>query len=84
MVSQSLEICGQAILACVDWLERLFSAVGGTQYLIAALLILFVTSLFLIPLRGAYTGGAIRDYKTSQFRKQQSKNRSKNQSKKGS
>lgn len=69
MVSQALDIIAKAFGACVAWVDSLLSAVQGKGVLISALLIVFITSLFLMPLRGVSTErfDAITDYRASKI-----------------
>lgn len=64
MVSQALNILVYAFRACVAWTDTLFQSVQGKGVLLAALLIVFVTSLFIMPLRGGSVNlsNAITDY----------------------
>ena len=64
MVSQALGIVTSSFRACVSWVDTLLEAVQGKGVLISALLIVFITSLFLMPLRGGSVNlsNAITDY----------------------
>lgn len=64
MVSQALNLIANAFGACVTWADSLFDSVQGKGVIIGALLIVFVTSLFLMPLRGGSVNisNAITDY----------------------
>lgn len=52
MTQKAVEMMGTVFSACLQWLDSLLSAVQGEGFIIAGILIVFITSLFLMPLRG--------------------------------
>ncbi len=72
MTQWAVELMATVIAACVSWTDSLFSVVGGQGFVVAALIIVFVTSLLLMPLRGGgyvALGGAIGDFASSEMYK---------------
>lgn len=53
MLSDAFVLISQAFAAAVTFFERIVSAVGAAPLIIATLGMLFVVSMFLMPLRGA-------------------------------
>ena len=64
MVAKAMEVIATAFSACVQWTDTLLDRTGGKGFVIAAIIIVFITSLFLMPLRGGHVAlnGAIVDY----------------------
>lgn len=56
MIGQAIDIITTAFAACVSFFDRIVSAVGAAPLIVATLGMLFVVSLFLMPLRGAAIG----------------------------
>lgn len=71
MTQRVVEMMATVFSACVSWVDSLFTAVGGTGFFVAGLIIMFVTSLFLMPLRGGSVaiGSHITDFASSEIYK---------------
>lgn len=69
MTQEVVILMATVFSACVSWVDSVFTAVGGTGFLVAGLLITFVTSLFLMPLRGGSVaiGSHITDFASSEM-----------------
>lgn len=52
MVSWAVELFSEVFSVCVDWFTDIIDSVEGMPFIISAVLIVFVVSLFLLPMRG--------------------------------
>lgn len=54
MVGEVIKLFTTIFQKCVSWFNSLLSAVGGSDYVVAALLIVFVVSFLILPMRGGH------------------------------
>lgn len=78
MVIEALNICRTALLACIEWFDSIIQAVDGSGVIIAMAIVVFVVSMFLMPLRGSgFTQEGFADFTKSRVNKSAKKWRSK-------
>lgn len=59
MVAWAVNLVGEVFTACWQWFSSIMDKIDGFGFVIAAIVIVFITSLFLMPMRGgrAAVGG---------------------------
>lgn len=69
MVGEVFKLFTTIFERCVSWFNSLLSAVGGTDYVVAALLIVFVVALLIMPIRGGHfdVSSFVTDFGRSQI-----------------
>lgn len=80
MVSKIMSMLTAVMAACVTWFEQVVSATGTGGLIVAAVGIVFIISLLLMPIRGAAIGAFASS--TVNHIKSKSNKQSKNNNKK--
>lgn len=52
MVAWAVKLIGDVFTVCLGWFQCIVDALNAEGFIVAAILIVFITSLFLLPLRG--------------------------------
>lgn len=57
MVINALNMCKDAIVACLGWFDQIMTQIDGLGIVVAAFLVVLIVTMLLLPLRGGGVGG---------------------------
>lgn len=56
MVIEALDLCKDAIIACLGWFDAIMTQIDGLGVIVAAFIVVLTVTMFLLPLRGGGIG----------------------------
>lgn len=62
MMQTIFEMFAEIFSQCSEWAMQLHEAIGSTGYVIAAIIIILIVSLLIVPLRGGSIGGNLTNF----------------------
>lgn len=63
MVAWAVNLLGEVFTACWKWFSSIMEKIDGFGFVIAAIVIVFITSMFLMPMRGGRVAvGGLADF----------------------